>query len=118
MGGILPERKLSDQELDLHRVPFREVQSRRGMHVFPWEINASRDYLARIADFVANFRGPAFFVWPENDIAFRDKELARWMKLLPQAEVRRLPKYGHFFWIDAPDEWLTVVRGFLDRAER
>jgi pimeloyl-ACP methyl ester carboxylesterase len=88
------------------------------MHVFPWEITASRDYLARIADFVAKFRGPAFFVWPENDIAFRAKELARWMKLLPQPEVRRLPKCGHFLWIDAPDECLTVVRGFLDPAER
>lgn len=28
-------RKLSAEELDLYRTPFREVQSRRGMHVFP-----------------------------------------------------------------------------------
>ncbi len=113
MPSAMRRRKLSAQELDLYRAPFREVQSRRGMHVFPWEITASRDYLARLADFVANFRGPAFFVWPENDIAFRDKELARWKELLPQAEVRRLPKCGHFLWIDAPDECLTAVRGFL-----
>ncbi len=118
MPSAMRRRKLSTQELDLYRAPFREVQSRRGMHVFPWVITASRVYLARLTDFVANFRGPAFFVWPENDIAFRDKELARWMKLLPQAEVRRLPKCGHFLWIDAPDECLTAVRGFLDRAER
>ncbi len=116
MPSAMRRRKLSAQELDLYRAPFREVQSRRGMHVFPWEITASRDYLARLQDFVAGFRGPAFFVWPENDIAFRDKELARWKELLPQAEVRRLPKCGHFLWIDAPDECLTAVRGFLGAA--
>ncbi len=82
-----------------------------------WAITASREYLSRLADFVATFRGPAFFVWPGNDIAFRDKELARWTELMPQAEVRRLSKCGHFLWIDAPDECLKLVRGFLDRPE-
>jgi haloalkane dehalogenase len=113
MPSAMRRRKLSAQELDLYRAPFRELQSRRGMHVFPWEITASRDYLARLRDFVAGFRGPAYFVWPENDIAFRDKELARWKELLPQAEARRLAKCGHFLWIDAPDECLAEVRGFL-----
>jgi haloalkane dehalogenase len=116
MPSAMRRRKLSAEELDLYRAPFREVQSRRPLHVFPWEITASRDYLARLADFVANFRGPGFFVWPENDIALRDKELARWMKLMPQAELRQLPKCGHFLWIDAPDECLTAVRGFLGAA--
>jgi len=78
MPSAMRRRKLSTQELDLYRAPFRELQPRRGMHVFPWEITASRDYLGRLKDFVAVFRGPAVFVWPENDIAFRDKELARW----------------------------------------
>jgi haloalkane dehalogenase len=113
MPSAMRRRKLSAQELDLYRAPFRELQSRRGMHVFPWEITASRDYLARLRDFVAGFRGPAYFVWPENDIAFRDKEIARWKELLPQAEARRLAKCGHFLWIDAPDECLAEVRGFL-----
>ena len=114
MPSAMRRRKLSTQELDLYRAPFRELQSRRGMHVFPWEITASRDYLARLRNFVAGFRGPAYFVWPENDIAFRDKELARWRELLPQAEALRLAKCGHFLWIDAPDECLAEVRGFLE----
>jgi haloalkane dehalogenase len=116
MPSAMRRRKLSSEELDLYRAPFRERQTRRPMHVFPWEITASRDYLARVNDFVAGFRGPALFVWPENDIAFRDKELARWRRLLPQAEVRRLPKCGHFLWIDAPDDCLTAVRAFLESA--
>ncbi len=118
MPSAMRRRKLSTQELDLYRAPFREVQSRRGMHVFPWEITASRDYLGRLKDFVAVFRGPAVFVWPENDIAFRDKELARWRELLPQVEARRVAKCGHFLWIDAPDECLAAVREFLDKSER
>jgi haloalkane dehalogenase len=114
MPSAMRRRKLSTHELDLYRAPFLKLQSRRGMHVFPREITASGDYLARLRDFVAAFRGPALFLWPENDIAFRDKELARWKELLPQTEARRLPKCGHFLWIDAPDESLTEVRGFLD----
>jgi haloalkane dehalogenase len=114
MPSAMRRRNLSTRELDLYRAPFRALQSRRGMHVFPWEITASRDYLARLRDFVAAFRGPAFFVWPENDIAFRDKELARWRELLPQAGARRVERCGHFLWIDAPEECLSAVRGFLD----
>ena len=116
MPSAMRRRKLPAQELDLYRAPFRELQSRRPLHVFPWEITASRDYLARLTDFVARFRGPAFFVWPENDLAFREKELARWKELLPQAEVRRLPNCGHFLWIDAPEDCLTAVSGFLADA--
>jgi pimeloyl-ACP methyl ester carboxylesterase len=97
-------------------VPFREVQSRRPLHVFLWEISASRDYLALLADLVAKFRGPALFLWPENDIAFRDKELAGWMELTQQTEVRRLPKCGHFLWIEAPQERLTGAGEFLEAA--
>ncbi|HTR14858.1 MAG TPA: alpha/beta fold hydrolase [Roseiarcus sp.] len=113
MPSAMRRRKLSAQELDLYRAPFRAFQSRRPLHVLPWEIVASRDYLARVRDFVAGFHGPAFFIWPENDIAFRDKELARWKELLPQAGVRRLPRCGHFPWIDAPEDCLTAIKGFL-----
>ena len=116
MPSAMRRRKLSAQELDLYRAPFRELQSRRPMHVFPREITASRDYLARLEGFVAGFRGPAFFVWPENDVAFRDKELTRWKGLLPQAEVRRLANCGHFLWIDAPEDCLTAVRTFMESA--
>jgi haloalkane dehalogenase len=116
MPSGIRRRKLPAEELELYRAPFRALQSRRPLHVFPWEITASRDYLARLKDFAARFRGPAFFVWPENDVAFRDKELARWRAALPQAEVRRLPSCGHFLWIDAPDECLSAVRGFLSAA--
>ena len=48
MPSAMRRRKLSAQELDLYRAPFVKLQSRRGMHVFPWEITASRDYLARV----------------------------------------------------------------------
>ena len=48
MPSAMRRRKLSTAELDLYRAPFRDLQPRRGMHVFPWEITASRDYLARL----------------------------------------------------------------------
>jgi haloalkane dehalogenase len=116
MPSAMRRRRLSPAELDLYRAPFRRRQSRRPLHVFPREITASREFLGRVRDYVADFRNPAFFVWPENDIAFRLKELARWRALLPQAGARLIPRCGHFLWIDAPEECLTAVRGFVAGA--
>ena len=97
-------RKLGADEMRAFRAPFRELQARRGMHVFPAEITAANDFLAGCEAFVQGFKGPAAFIWPERDIAFREKELTRWRSLLPQAEVARLPNYGHFLWLDAPED--------------
>ena len=116
MPASMRRRKLSDEDMRAFRAPFRSLQSRRPMHVFPAQITGAREFLARCAAFVEGFKGPALFVWPERDIAFREKELARWRSLLPDAEVVRVPNCGHFLWLDAPDECLVAVRGFMRRA--
>ena len=59
---------------------------------------------------MAGFRGPAHFIWPENDIAFREKELAHWRRLLPQATLTRIPKCGHLMWMDAPADCAAALR--------
>jgi haloalkane dehalogenase len=116
MPTSMRRRKLGADEMQAFRAPFRGLQARRGMHVFPAEIIAASAFLADCEAFVQGFKGPAAFIWPERDIAFRDKELARWRSLLPQAEVARLPNCGHFLWLDAPDECLAAVRGFMRKA--
>ncbi len=117
INGIMPtsmrRRKLAGEELDLYRAPFRDRAARRPMHVFPGAITGSRTFLAGLEQGIPSFKGPVRFLWPENDIAFRTKELARWQTLLPQAEVVRIPRCGHFLWLDAPEECLAAVRDFM-----
>ena len=106
-------RRLEAQELCGYRAPFQTVESRRPMHVFPAEITGSGKWLAGLEAQLEGFKGPAFFIWPENDIAFQAKELARWQKLLPQAQVTRLAKCGHYLWIDARQDCIAALRAML-----
>lgn len=55
----------------------------------------------------------ALIVWGMKDIAFREKELNRWVEALPQAEVIRLPGVGHFVQDEAPEELGRAVERFL-----
>ena len=97
INGVMPSsmkrRKLSAGEMQAYRAPFA-TRSRKPMHVFPWAITGSRNWLAEIERGMKSFSGPAHFIWPENDIAFREKELRRWRALLPQAAVTRVPIAG------------------------
>lgn len=113
MPTSMRRRKLAPEELDLFRAPFRNRESRRPMHVFPASITGSREFLGGLEREVRGFKGPVRFVWPGNDIAFREKELAHWLGLLPHAEVVRVPNCGHFLWLDAPDDCAEAVRTFM-----
>lgn len=116
MPSSMRRRKLSEDEMAGYRAPFRDPNTRRPMHIFPAAITGSRDFLREVEFSLQNFRGPVGFVWPENDIAFRDKELSHWRALLPQAEVVRIARCGHFLWLDAPEESAHAVRSFLQRT--
>ena len=126
IGGFLAERynvyinvivptsmkrgKISPEDLDALRAPFRGLQSPRAMQVLPWAITGSREWLKGLETFAAGFSGPAHFLWPDNDIAFREKELAHWRRLLPQATVTRIPNCGHLMWMDAPGDCAEGLR--------
>jgi len=117
VNGVMPtamrRRKLSREEMQAYRAPFAGGRTRRPMHVFPWQITAAKNWLGELEAGLAGFSGPVHFIWPNNDIAFRDKELRHWLKIFPQASVTRLPRCGHFLWEDAPDECIAALRGFM-----
>ena len=117
MPSSMRRRKLGEDEMATYRAPFRDPGTRRPMHIFPAAITASTDFLRDVESSLHNFHGPVGFIWPENDIAFRDKELAHWRALLPQAQVVRIARCGHFLWLDAPEESATAVRSFLQRTD-
>jgi len=112
MPVAMKRRKLSREEMKAYRAPFANGKPRTPMHVFPKHITASGNWLYNLPEKLAVFEGPAHFIWPESDIAFRNKELERWKALLPQASHTLLPSCGHYLWEDAPGECIEAVRAF------
>ncbi len=115
LPSSMRRRKVTEAEMEAFRAPFNGLQARRAMQIFPKSIIGASEWLAELEGFVAGFKGPVQFIWPENDIAFRDKELAHWRKLLPQAQALRLPKCGHFLWLETPGECAEAIRKFRSR---
>jgi haloalkane dehalogenase len=113
MPNSMKRRKLTADEMRAYRAPF-SGRSRKPMHIFPREITASGRWLATLETGLAGFKGPSSFIWPENDIAFREKELQHWRRLLPQASVTRIPRCGHFLWEDAREETLAALEKAID----
>lgn len=96
--------------------PLRRPGDRKGCWTFPREILGSRDWLAGLWDRRAAIAGkPALIVWGRKDIAFRDKELARWQSLFARAQVHAFDDVGHFVQEELGEEMARLVAAHLDR---
>jgi haloalkane dehalogenase len=109
----MKRRKLSHVEMGAYRAPFAKDISRRAMHVFPQQIIGAKTWLTELEQEVSKFSGPVKIIWPEKDVAFRDKELRRWVQIFPRASVTRLVKCGHYLWEDAPEECIAAIREWV-----
>ena len=104
-------RRLAGEVMEAYRGPFPTPQSRRPMHVFPHEILGSRPFLAEIERGLPALRDrPALIVWPTKDVAFRDRERARWEELFPNHRTVTLEGAGHYIQEDAPEEIVAAIR--------
>ena len=104
-------RELPAEVMEAYRGPFPTPQSRRPMHVFPHEILGSRPFLAEIERGLPALRDrPALIVWPTKDVAFRDRERARWEELFPNHRTVTLEGAGHYIQEDAPEEIVAAIR--------
>ena len=104
-------RELPAEVMEAYRGPFPTPQSRRPMHVFPREILGSRPFLAEIERGLPALRDrPALIVWPTKDVAFRDRERARWEELFPNHRTVTLEGAGHYIQEDAPEEIVAAIR--------
>jgi haloalkane dehalogenase len=56
---------------------------------------------------------PALLLWGMQDIAFKDKELARLAGIFDQPQVVRYPSVGHFVPDEAGEVVLPVIRTFV-----
>jgi haloalkane dehalogenase len=116
MPAAMRRRKLGPDEMAAYRAPFDDGRRRTPLHVFPAQIIGAGDWLAELERDLAGFDGPVALVWPENDIAFRETELSRWLAMFPRAQLRRIPRCGHFLWTDAPADCIAAIRDLVPAA--
>jgi len=107
-------RKLSHAEMKAYRGPFPDRASRRPTEVFPRELLESRDLLYDLERELPKMsKTPTLFVWGEQDLAFRNKELRRFRLAFPNSEMVMLPDAGHYIQEDAPAEISRAISDFL-----
>ena len=116
MPVAMRRRSLTSSELAAYRAPFADKARRTPLHVLSAELTRAVDWLADVEREADGYHGPALFLWPEGDLAFRRRELERWCRLWPQAQVRRLEGCGHFLWEEAPEACLAGLRPFLEKT--
>jgi haloalkane dehalogenase len=83
MPASMRRRKLTEAEMRACRAPFPKGRTRAGMHVLPWQITAAGPWLRELERGISSFKGRVHFIWPENDIAFRAKELGAGRRCFP-----------------------------------
>ena len=116
--GVLPSSMrrgpLSAEAKIGYEAPLLNPARRHGTHVFPREILKSRQFLNELEKNLHRIDGKnLLFLWPDKDIAFRAKELARWKCIYPDAEVVPLKNCGHFLWEEAGDECAQEISKWL-----
>ncbi len=94
---------------EIHRqylAPLAVPEERKGCWVFPQQIIDSSAWLGDLwSQREALEDKIGLIAWGMKDIAFREKELNRWVEVFPNAKVVRFPDGGHF----VPDEKSTEL---------
>ena len=102
---LTPE--LHAQFTRVHKTP----DERKGMWVFPREITGSSEWLSSLWNQRRKLDDvDVRILWGMKDIAFRKKELDRWLAEFPEVSVKRLPDVGHFPALEAADEVVAAIR--------
>jgi len=102
---------------EIHRHYIQALPSpadRQGTWVFLQELIGSSSWYQSLWDRRDSIRNkPALILWGMKDIAFKQKELGRWEKLFPQAQVICFPEAGHFLQEEEGPQIAAHVRNFL-----
>ena len=83
-------------------------KERKGSWVFPGQIIGSSTWLDSLwqqRSQIAHI--PTSIIWGMKDIAFRPKELEKFLSIWPDAEVTKLPEVGHFPQEESP---ITIIK--------
>ena len=86
-------------------------KQRKGSYVFPREITGSSDWLDTLWNKVSTITSiPTVIVWGMKDIAFKEKELERWMRTFRWPNVIKLDHVGHYPQEEAPQVIITELK--------
>ena len=105
------KRKLTKH---IHRHYYKHLKTRKdrkGCWTFPGQIIGSSRWLDSLwqqRDKITAI--PATIVWGMKDIAFKEKELNRWVENWKKAKVIRLGNTGHYPQEESPDEVINAIR--------
>lgn len=112
--GAMRRGPLATDVLEAYKAPFRRSADWRGTHVFPACITASRDFLAEVERAVSALSGEqVLLLWPDGDIAFQARELARWRGLLAGPQIVTVDDCGHYLWEEADIEVAGAMQAWL-----
>ena len=112
--AIGPNSVIDAEVMEHYRNAQASPGERSACAAFPGHILGASDWLGSIWDSRAAFCSkPALVLWGMRDIAFRRKEMDRWMSELSDARIHELPEIGHFVAEEAPDRVLPLIREFL-----
>ena len=108
-----PRSKPDRTVLDAYRRPLDTPSRRAASHVLPGAIRSSTPFLAEVERRLARLRDvPALIVWGDGDIAFREKERARFEASFARAASLVVPGAGHYMQEEAPREIATALERF------
>lgn len=106
-----PRRKLPADVMRAYRRPMSTRERREATHVFPRAIVGSTPFLATVEAGLAGLVDrPVLLCWGDKDIAFREKERARFARTFPRAESVALPGAGHYVQEESPAEIAAAIR--------
>lgn len=118
--GCTRERMSSELQ-KAYTAPYNSVENRIATLRFVQDIplrkgDRNYDVITDVESKLSRFRNiPTFIGWGMKDFVFDKHFLNRWLELLPEAEVHRYEKCGHYILEDAKVELLPLIDDFLTR---
>ena len=98
-------------DVEPYAAAFPTKESRIPTWVFPREIMGSTAFLREVEEGLPRVTDrPALILWPDGDVAFRERELSRWEGLFPKHKLVELDDCGHYIQEERPDEIVAAIR--------
>lgn len=111
-------KALLTSEIHKHYLsPLGSKENRKGCALFPKEIIGSTPWLSALAEKLKNIEKiPALILWGMKDIAFKEKELQTWQKILQKNLTIKLPEAGHFIQEEAHEKIIAEIKKFIEKS--
>ena len=108
----LAQAPLTEVEVAHYRAVAADRRLRRSQSVLPRELIDADAWLADLERSVKDQLGkvPALLIHPEKDGALGKSAVRRFSAIFEDANVVTLPKAGHFFQEDAPEDVVAAIR--------